>query len=136
MRAELQRPDTVQTLRRKKLRMEEERCEILRVRIHLAGKSLHQLGDELLHESFALLGNQPDWDEVAGAVEHFPQLLLFEFTRVNIALRLQLWNLGFVGHEGVSCLPNHLLADLAHLHNLQMIDGALILVAISTSSSS
>ena len=88
MRAELQRPDTVQTLRRKRVRMEEERCEILRVWIHLAGKSLHQLGDELLHESFALLGNQPDRDEVAGAVEHFPQFLLFEFTRVNIALRL------------------------------------------------
>ena len=38
-------------------------------------------------------------------------------------------------HQGVSCLPNHLLADRAHLHNLEMINGAL-LMAISTSSSS
>ena len=75
MRAELQRPDTVQTLRRKRLTVE-ERCEVLRVRIHLAGKSLNQLGDELLHKSFALLSNQPNWDEVAGAVKHFPQFLL------------------------------------------------------------
>ena len=52
--------------------------KILRVRIHLAGQSLHQLWDELLHESLALLGDEANWDEVAGAVEHLPQLLLME----------------------------------------------------------
>ena len=81
MRAELQRPDTVQTLMRKRV-IVKERCKVLRVGIHLAGKSLDQLGNELLHESFALLCNQPDWDEVAGAVKDFPQLFLFEFKRV------------------------------------------------------
>ena len=74
MRAELQRPDTVQTLRKEGDLS--ERCEVLRVWIHLAGKSLNQLRDELLHQSFALLGNQPNRDEVTGAVKHFPQFLL------------------------------------------------------------
>ena len=76
IRAELQRPDTVQTLRKEGDLA--ERFEVLRVWIHLAGKSLNQLRDELLHQSFALLGNQPNWDEVAGAVKHFPQFLLLE----------------------------------------------------------
>ena len=76
MRAELQRPDTVQTLRKEGDLA--ERFEVLRVWIHLAGKSLDQLRDELLHQSFALLGNQSNWDEVAGAVKHFPQFLLLE----------------------------------------------------------
>ena len=82
MRAELQRPDTVQTLMRKRV-IVEEICKVLRVGIHLAGKSLNQLGDKLLHQSFALLCNQPNGDEVAGPIKYFPQLLLFEFTIVN-----------------------------------------------------
>ena len=76
MRAELQRPDTVQTLRKEGDLA--ERFEVLRVWIHLAGKSLNQLRDKLLHQSFALLGNQPNWDEVTGTVKHFPQFLLLE----------------------------------------------------------
>merc|ERR1711936_830426 len=43
-----------------------------RIRVHLAGQSLHQLRDKLLHESLALLGDEPDRDEVARAVEHLP----------------------------------------------------------------
>ena len=76
MRAELQRPDTVQTLRKEGDLA--ERFEVLRVWIHLAGKSLNQLRDKLLHQSFALLGNQPNRDEVTGTVKHFPQFLLLE----------------------------------------------------------
>ena len=47
-----------------------------------------------------------------------------------------LWNLSFVGHQGVSRLPNHLLADRAHLYNVQIVNDVYILVVISTSSSS
>ena len=61
-----------------KMTAEEERCEVLRVRIHLAGKSLNQLGDKLLHQGLALLGDQPNRDQVAGAVKHLPQFLLLE----------------------------------------------------------
>ena len=78
MRAELQRPDTVQTLRRETVVMKKEQFEALRVRVHLAGKSLNQLRDELLHQSLALLGDQPNRDQVAGAVKHLPQFLLLE----------------------------------------------------------
>ena len=79
MRAELQRPDTVQTLRRETVVMKKEQFEALRVRVHLAGKSLNQLRDKLLHQSLALLGDQPNRDQVAGAVKHLPQFLLLEY---------------------------------------------------------
>ena len=79
--AELHRPDTVQTLKKMvtgRNRMFYSKLEILRIRVHLAGQSLHQLRDELLHEGLALLGDEPDRDEVARAVEHLPQLLLMD----------------------------------------------------------
>ena len=84
--AELHRPDTVQTLKkmvtgRNRMfysKLEMDTFKILRVRVHLAGQSLHQLRDKLLHESLALLGDEANWDEVARAVEHLPQLLLMD----------------------------------------------------------
>ena len=71
--AELHRPDTVHTLKKMvtgRTRMFYSKLEILRIRVHLAGQSLHQLWDELLDESLALLRDETDRDEVARAVEH------------------------------------------------------------------
>ena len=68
----------MQTLRRETVERKKEQFEALRVRVHLAGKSLNQLRDELLHQSLALLGDQPNRDQVAGAVKHLPQFLLLE----------------------------------------------------------
>ena len=69
----------MQTLRRETVVMKKEQFKALRVRVHLAGKSLNQLRDELLHQSLALLGDQPNRDQVAGAVKHLPQFLLLEY---------------------------------------------------------
>ena len=46
------------------------------LRVHLRGEHLGELGDEVVHQLVALLGDDVDGDQVAGALQHFLQLLL------------------------------------------------------------
>ena len=79
------------------------------LRVHLRGEHLGELGDEVVHQLVAFLGDDVDGDQVTGALQYLLQLLLSR-TEIHVSAEIStrggadFWTLRYLSWTQVELL--------------------------------